>query len=480
MARAALAGSRRGLLVYVGPGLLDEQQEQRLDAFRDSLETANGAARPQFLVRLVGDAAAIQNRGITRVSVRRDAVQPDRWHLLTQVKNYEDRQVNVALKLSINGRPMDQRQLSLAPNQLANEEEDLVWDQGGVLQAELSPADDLEADNRAVIGLPSFRPVRVAVFTQYSSFVKDFLPALASDPFVRAEVLTPGMTPDHAPDVAIYQGVSLPARPEYDSIYFLSGTPAAHSGSLRIGGWNPQHPVTRWIHTHDVSVRNPASLQVQPNDVVLASAEGNPPVPLILAREQNGHRLLIVGFDPQNSNLPLQSAYPLLIAGGIEWMTHSVVEETQSHSVGELDLPGTATRIVAPSGEAVPFANSGSEVHLLAAEPGLYRVLGPGGEASVAVNIPLLPSQPWMLTPLEAAAVEPEPRQQSGRDLWRWLAGLAAIALWLEWWLFYASRERRRIEQNREPAVPGDGMSLDLDPERAPVKSTVRDSHWVA
>jgi len=110
MGRAALAVSRRGLLAYIGPGMLDEEQARRLQEFRAELEKSReNGSHPQFLVRLSANSAAVQNRGITRVSLRRDAAQPDRWHLLTQLKNYGDAQANVALKLSVNGQPLGER-----------------------------------------------------------------------------------------------------------------------------------------------------------------------------------------------------------------------------------------------------------------------------------------------------------------------------------------------------------------------------------
>ena len=115
MAKGALAGSRRGLLVYVGPGMLDEQQAQGLAEFRTAMETPENGGQPQFLVRLVGGEAPIRNRGITRLSFRRDAAQPDRWHLLTQLKNYADAKANVQLKLSVSGQPLGEKTLSLGP-----------------------------------------------------------------------------------------------------------------------------------------------------------------------------------------------------------------------------------------------------------------------------------------------------------------------------------------------------------------------------
>lgn len=440
--RAALAGARQGLLVYVGPGMLDEDQARHFDEFRASMEEPG---QPQFLVRLAGDDAPLQNRGITRLSLRRDAAQPDRWHMLTQLKNYGDGKADIVLKLSINGAPLGQRKITLAPNELANAEDDFTWDEGGMLQAEISPPDALEADNRAAVNLPTYRIVRVAVFTDGNSpFVTDLLPVLSSNPYVQASIVRPGMDLDFPPDVAIYQGTSLPPQSAFNSIWFLGGTSTSASRSVRATQWNSQHPVTRWIRTHDVSVRNPATLQVLPGDTVLAYAEGNPPAPLILAREQNGHRLLIIGFDPHDSNFPAESAFPLLMAGGMEWMTHSVDESSEAHFTGELDLPGPATRIVAPSGRDVSFTRKGGQIHLLAQETGMYRVITPSGETTVAVNAPLLPALRLKTTPTEAAGVQREPLQPEEPNLWRWLVLLGIVALWLEWWLYYSSREVQR------------------------------------
>jgi aerotolerance regulator-like protein/VWA domain-containing protein len=484
MGRAALGGARRGLLVYVGPGLVDPEQARTLDEFRAEVESPdNHGSQPQFVMRLVGDWPSMHNRGITRLSLRRDAAQPDRWRLLTQLKNYGNEKADVTLAFSVNGQPIGQRKLSLAPETLANTEDEFRWDQGGILQAEITPADALQADDRAMVNLPTFRTVRVVVFTKNESpFTADLLSVLSSNPYVRAQVLPPELSANVSPDVAIYHEVSLPAQPSFNSISFLSGLPVAGSRPQRVTGWNSQHPVTRWVRTHDISVRNPAVLKVEPGDAVLAYTEGDPPAPLILAREQNGRRILIVGFNPHDSNFPLESAFPLLVAGSLEWMTHSVDDIADSFSAGEIDLPGPATKIIAPSGREVPFARKGADVHLLALETGMYRIAAPGGETSVAVNPPALPAQRLQPSAAEAAEVEGEPRAPAAWDMWRWLVLLAAVALWLEWWLYYAARERQRAAEVRES--PGDQpppeskAGLDLEPEELE-KSVVRKSNLI-
>jgi hypothetical protein len=480
MGRAALGGSRRGLLVYVGPGMLDERQAHGLDEFRAAMENPDDNRRqPQFLVRLVGGEKPVQNRGITRLSLRRDAAQPDLWHLLTQLKNYGDAKTSVVLKLSVSGQPLGQRTISLSPGELANAENEFTWAEGGLLQAEIGPSDALAADDRAVVNLPTFRVIHVAVFPGNAPFPTDLLTALSSNPYLRTEVVTPAMNEEVSPDVAIYQGVTMPSKASFNSIWFLSGPASASSHSVRVVGWNSQHPVTRWVRTHDVSVRNPAQLNMLPTDTILASTEGNPPAPLILAREQNGRRLLIIGFDPHKSNFPLQSAFPLLMAGGMEWMTHSVDESAESLSTGELDLPGPAARIVAPSGKEVPFARKGQDVHLLATETGMYRVISPNGETSVAVNTPLLPAQRMTLTPPETARIESEPLQQAGSDLWRGLVLLGIVALWLEWWLYYSGRENRRAMEMRSTPIDGEFQNTDLELERTPEESEVQKPNFV-
>jgi len=463
--RAALGGARRGLLVYVGPGLINADEEQGFDEFRAQLEMPeNNAGQPQFLMREVGDFAAAKNRGITRLSLRRDAAQPDRWHLLTQLKNYASEKADVVLSFSVNGQPIGQRKVSLAPKALSNAEDEFNWDKGGMLQAEISPSDALQADDRASVNIPTFRTVSVAVFANNASpFASNLLEVLSSNPYVQAQIVPPELSASVSPDVAIHQGQDLPAQPASNSIWFLSAPSAVGAKPVRITGWNFQHPVTRWVRTRDISVRNPATIKAEPGDTVLAYAETDPPAPLIVAREQGGHRILIVGFNPQDSNFPLESAYPLMMAGSVEWMTHSVDEVADSLSTGEVDIPGPATKIIAPSGREVPFARKGANLHLLALETGIYRTVGPGGEGNIAINPPALPAQRVQLTAAETAQVEGEPLPPATWDMWRWLVIAAIVALWLEWALYYMARERQRVAEVSES--PADQPKQDFDEE---------------
>ena len=469
-AKAALAGSRRGLLVYVGPGMVDERQAAGIEQFRQQVNPADGSGdHPQFLVRLVGADQTISDHGITRLALQRDATQPERWHLLTQLKNYSSSKANLMLKLSVAGQPLLQRGVTLGPGQLAGLNDEFTTVQGGLLEAQITPGDDLKADDRAIVNVPGFRPVRVAVFTARKTFENDLRAVLATNPYLRLEFARPGTSTNPPPEVSIYDSATAPAELSANAIYFVRG-----QGSLprpvRVTDWNPQHAATRWVRTRDISVRSAATLKVAAGDTVLATGEGEPAIPLIVAREQNRRRSLIVAFDPHDSNLPQQSAFPLLMAGSIEWMTHAIEDVSDSLFAGELDLPGPASRVIGPSGTDVAFARNGSNLHIVALDTGLYRVIGANRNSTFAVNAPpVLPSERVEPSAAEQAGIQTEMIPYQGNYLWRTLALLAIVALWAEWWLFYSARINRQ-------AVQAQQLYLDSDVAKRPI-AVERDPH---
>jgi len=447
-AAAAAAGRPHSVVAYVGPGMLDDSQARRLEELRRSLEQGRAASRPRFLVRLVGAGGSIENRGLTRLALRRDPARPDRWHLLAQLRNYGGRAATVSLRLSVDGRALQEQALWLSPGESVGARAEFTWADGGLLSAEIAPSDALAADNRAIAHLPAFHPVRLAVFTAHPRALQAVLTA---NVYWRTEFVPPGRTPSARPDVTIYDAVTPPLEPPTHAIFFLHGESARQ---VRVTLWNPQHPVTRWIRTRDVSVSHVATFQPRPSDTVLAWADR---VPLALAREEQGRKTLLVGFDPRQSNFPLQPAFPLLMASAIEWMTGAVEEMADSLTAGELNLAGPARRVFSPSGAELPLARQGRDLYLLALQAGLYRLRTSDRELKVAVNIPSLPFQRWQPTPAEAAELPPGPLSESGRALWQWLVLLALVALWAEWQLFYPSLSLRQGARSAPAAADRGG-----------------------
>jgi hypothetical protein len=484
---AAPTNAKRGLLVYIGPGLMDAKQAAELDDFRQSLATPTHAgaatsgsdqptAQPEFLVRLVGSSGPLENIGITQIALKRSAGAPDEWSVMTQVRDYNDRAARVMLSLSVGGHVFRQDELSIAPNSAASASDDFTSRSGGLLQAEVTPSDDLPADNRATIVLPSSEPVPVAVVSSRANFDAKMRAVLSANPYVKTDFLRQGEAVPSSDEVVIYDGPAPVGDTASATISFVS--PAADSSDhrVRLANWNSGHPVTRWIESRDVSVRAAGSLKPGANDVVLASTPGASPEPLIVAHESTNRRSVAVDFDPIDSNFTDEPAFPLLMAASIEWMTHPVAEQGDFLTAGSVDLPIALSRIVSPSGSDVLFASDDSTVHFFAGESGLYRVTNGSSTLDVPVNVPVLPTIRMAPTASEIAPLEAQPVPIEQQDLWRWLVALAMIALWLEWRLFYFRRDKEA--QLAPSSMAGSRLSLALgDNEHQAEHSIAGKSH---
>jgi Aerotolerance regulator N-terminal len=462
-------GTPRGLLVYVGPGLMDREQSDAFASFQQSLaaEPVGDASTPpntvnsppEFLVRLAGDASPLKDVGITQMALRRSGGEPDEWLVMTQVKNYNDLPAHVTLSLSVGGNVFRQDALSIAPGATQSASDDFTSRSGGLLQAEITPSDSLPADNRATIVLPSSMPVSVAVVTSRASFAAKMRAVLSANPYVKTDFVRAGAAAPSTADVVIYDGPVPAGVSEPATISFLA-PPKESAHRVRLGNWNSGHPVARWIQSRDVTVRPGETLKPAADDVVLASSSDSNSEPLILAHQANAKRSVVVDFDPLDSNFTDEPAFPLLMAASIEWMTHPIAESGDFMTSGSIDLTLAPSRVVSPSGRDLLFAGDNSGAHFFAGESGLYRVSVGGQLLSMPVNVPLLPTIRMTPTSAEAAPLEAQPIAIEQQDLWRWLVALALIALWLEWQFFYCRRDR--ASGTRASSASGGTLQIDL------------------
>jgi hypothetical protein len=483
---ATPSGVRRGLLVYIGPGLVDDKQARELDDFRASLElpTTNAQASeaatipPEFLVRLMSTPTPLQDIGITQIALKRNAGAPDEWSVMTRIKNYNNLPAKVLLSLSVGGHVFQQVPVSIAAGATESANDDFTSRSGGLLQAEIAPTDGLEADNRATIDLPSSEPVSVTVVTSRAAFANKMRAVLSANPYVKTQFLKAGENPPATADVVVCDGSAPAGATNAATISFIPAGSDNTGHRVRLTNWNTAHPVTRWIQSRDVTVRAAHSVHTRAGDIVLASSSGDAPEPLIVARQESRRRSVLVDFDPLDSNFTEEAAFPLLMAASVEWMTHTVQEQGDFLVSGPVDLPQPISRVVAPSGREVLFAGDDSSIHFFAGESGLYRITSAGQNVQVPVNVPLLPTIRMAPTSTEAAPLAPQPVPIEQQELWRWLVVLAMIALWLEWRFFYVRREKSTEPGGQGPlSLGGTGITTaQVDRESESAAHTVKTS----
>jgi hypothetical protein len=83
------------------------------------------------------------------------------------------------------------------------------------------------------------------------------------------------------------------------------------------------HPLLRQLDLADVNVAEAHRLTLGPGDVALAASFD---VPLIVARERLGLRIVALAFEPRRSDLPMRPAFPLLVANALAWVARDDAE----------------------------------------------------------------------------------------------------------------------------------------------------------
>ena len=204
------------------------------------------------------------------------------------------------------------------------------------------------------------------------------------------------------------------------------------------------------IHAGNVTTEHPLVAGMDLSALVVADANRvTPPEwletvvdssagPLLLAGEKDGRRVVVLTFDPRQSNLPKLAAFPLLMANIADWLYP--LSSMQSVSPGAtLRLPSGSV-VQTPNGGNVDTGSTGLFVNT--DEAGIYQVAGKGQSASNAVQFAVNVADNGSAATSEAAHPELNRPQegtsgeQSHSDIWFAFAGFSLILLLTEWLLY--------------------------------------------
>jgi hypothetical protein len=288
--------------------------------------------------------------------------------------------------------------------------------------------DQLAADDRAWAVVPPDRTRLILIVGEGDPYLET---ALSYLPNVELYGVTPD---DYGPasertdgrpwDLVIFEG-SLPAT--LPDVPILAVAPPRSSplgqvsGTLRdpgIGSLDPDEPVLRYVDLSTTHIAEASRLSLP--DWARTIIPGPKGAPLLYAGLRDGLPSAVLAFEPRRSDLPLQVAFPILVAnltGELLGGAAAPVEAVEPGTPVELTIPQGADRLTVtrPDGmsvELVPGAGGGSRVTFVGTDvPGIYTVTpvatadgsaaGPGSPTSGSGATPAGPS------PLASAAVSP-------------------------------------------------------------------------
>jgi hypothetical protein len=402
---------------------------------------AQGVQPPR--VALVGEAG--ENVSIRAFSTR---AHPEGQELFVQVAHEGQAPATFDLLIRLDGTLWQSQRATLAPN--AQGVLTFVTNRAfKTAQASLihpTGADALALDDHAYTVAEAPKSLRVLYVSDgerrfvrqalrslpnvqlYQAFIGEALPNIAYDLLIAEAYVPTELPPAHVFFI----------QPPDSSALFTRLPARENARPLRVSA--PEHPLMRLIDVRGVTLRAFTPLL---SDVLVplwqAGDDG-----VLWAGERDGRRVLVLPFALEDSDLPLQLAFPLLMANAVTWFApQQPISPRSTVTVGDAlgfapPLTADSVRVLTPDGRELRFSrNASTPVERV----GLYALTAYEGtrllaEQSVAVNVPThdgIAPRPFTLgAPTDAPTPDATPQAQ---ELWGVLVLLAMGLVLLEGWL---------------------------------------------
>ncbi len=405
---------------------------------------------------------SFENLAISALATRNTDSGPQ---LFASVSNYGRLDQEALFSLSVDGTLFDSRRVTV----LAGENNNLTWDlpdSTAVIQATLSDHenDNLAIDDNAWAVHEGGVSNRALLVTEGNRFLETVFSVLPGMEVFRASPDAPLPTAEENEfDLYIFDSVPLPSpRPAADLLIInpqppVDETEESDDAPFTITGVFSNTSITRLTDSPLLQFVDWSNVHVRQSQLIdapwaqpLVSAEGGP---LLLTGEQGGYRIALITFRLQDSDLPLQIAFPVLMANITGWLNPGRAFDTPTglnpgSPVNITPGAGTTHVLVEKPDETVWTAEVGSEAIIFGetADPGLYHVSlrdtnGEQPAGSFAVNL-FSPAEstigPAPAIVLGQTTVETTDENDVGqRELWPFLAAVAFIVLLVEWWVYH-------------------------------------------
>lgn len=392
------------------------------------------------------------NRAIVAVDVRRRS-GGSREGFAT-VANYGEHEVDLELDIQLRpeGNPDAEPQLlALQPMTIpAGGEKSEVFDvpdEGGLVDLSITEGGALAADDRVFVAVPSQGKIDVALAGQETFLERR---ALEADPRLRVKTGLSMAETIHS-DVAVLVG-SRP--PSFAEGRFLVIQPVDGGGLFAVAGdqetpgrvhFEPQSELMRYTGFGGVHVSKAVVTTPPPGARVLAEAGA---VPVVWSYERPRLKLVVLAFDPFESDFPLRAGFPIFLGNAVDWLmagrgTGPRVVAAGEIARGEVPDDVKSVTITDPRGAKTEIpVRDGEWIFDGTTHAGIYGVALGKKTARFAVNL-LSRSEsnvkPRTSLDLGNAKVRAEPGDKVARrfETWPWLALVAIGMLCGEWYVFH-------------------------------------------
>lgn len=419
-------------------------------------------------VRVLPVGSSGENIALSALAAR--ALGGGEPQLFAQITNYGDREAEVVFTLRADGDPVPvfSDRFTIAPGA----SQPFVSSRGlsgfEVLQASLTASvnsvgqDLLAEDNTAWTVARAAGERRILIVTEENLFLEQVFRSLPGLELFRIPPDQP--LPSEAFDLYVFDRTVPESLPQGDML-FIAPPEGDVAGLFRVTGeiqgvsileTNSEDERMTFVDFDSVSVLKYRAVDGLGWADTLVSADGRP---LVAAGDRGGIQIGVFAFALNDSDLPLQIAFPVLISNLLEWFTPvgSILNPTPR--VGEPvlirpPLDADAVRVTGPDGAETTLPADGDQIVFTnTSQPGVYQLeVFSGGDLlqtqAFAVNLfaPVESAIAPRDVELNGVVVARQSADEMGQfEFWPLVALLALAVLMLEWW-FYQRRTRVRTK----------------------------------
>ncbi|MEC9241648.1 MAG: hypothetical protein VYA48_03240, partial [Gemmatimonadota bacterium] len=343
------------------------------------------------------------NVGITAFQVEALPSEPTRFQAFVQVKNASDVGKQTTLRLSGSNEGGIRDTLTLGPGETRGRSIDLGnFERGPVRAVVTADSDAFPADDYAYGFLPIRTETRVLLVTRGNVYLEN---VLADEPRLSLAVVSPAQyDPQVSADVYIFDRFAPPEAPGGPTLVFLPPDVEWLTQTLAVVeapevlGWNPAHPVLRFVALEDLRIDRAARIAMpEEGDAGATSVVGetgrapaaevvvgSPLLPLVLVSERPD-RIVRVSFALEDSNFPLHPGFPIFLTNTLGWLMDEQV--ALARPPGQIEVPLAMAAVTDLEGSDVATWPLSNRTVFMADQPGLYTVAQADRRLRVAVNL---------------------------------------------------------------------------------------------
>jgi Ca-activated chloride channel homolog len=398
------------------------------------------------------------NLAVTTLSTRPDPQDNRRQQLFTRVQNFSDSPAQATVTISVDGQSVEERGVDLA----ANGQSDQVFEQlpAGARWASVSIGDKrgdngLTIDDTAYAVLVQHKPAQVLLVSPGNPYLEKVLTLLPNVDLYRIPAQRYLAVEADRFDIIVFDAYLPPLLPRGNLLVVNPPDRGSFrtTGQIRrprVATWDREDPILSFVDIRDLNV-NTASKVDLPRwaKPLVSTADG---IPLMAAGQDGDRRVAILPFDLKQSNLPLMSAFPILMANLVNYLSPPGVVQSSEVQTGApeslLPLPQVErVRVAGPDNHATEFSTGQGPITYATTDvPGLYHVqqIVQGGQQTVEDDLfaaNLANPDESDIRPRLTGLSNPGPLDAGlatlQKEFWGLLAALVLPLLIFEWFWFH-------------------------------------------